>query len=113
MVRLERIIRVKNSLITPSPEDQAPEGFYIDRTTVRDHLEVHVRVPHTTRHDQKRSPLAHCKRVTLVTPPYVEQPQVQGNTPKSQDVIAEARTNLTLSLESSKNSSPNSETSFL
>jgi hypothetical protein len=36
-------------------------------------------------------PLAHCEAVTLVTPPNVEQPQIQRTTPKFQDMIAAAK----------------------
>jgi hypothetical protein len=39
----------------------------------------------------KRSPLAHCEPVTLVTPPDVEQSQVRDTAPKLQNVIAAAR----------------------
>jgi hypothetical protein len=36
---------------------------------------------------------AYCEPVTLVAPPYVQQPQVQETTPKFQDVIAAAKPN--------------------
>jgi hypothetical protein len=41
----------------------------------------------------ERIPLAHCEPVALVTPPDVEQPQVQNTAPKLQDVIAAAKPN--------------------
>jgi hypothetical protein len=62
----------------------------------------------------KRSPLAHCKSVTLVTPPNVEQPQVQDTTPKLQDVITAATPNLSeLNPKSWKSSSTRMVTSLL
>jgi hypothetical protein len=111
MVGLERVLGVEKSLIIPSPEAHTPKGLYLDRTMVRDHREVQVRVLNVTRHDQrltKGSRLVHCERVTLVTPPDVEQPQVRDTTLKLQGVIAAARTSLTRNPESWKNSSPNS-----
>jgi hypothetical protein len=56
-----------------------------------------MRVLNATCHNQKlmkEFPLAHCEPVTLVTPPYVEQPHVRVTTRKLQDVIAETRPDL-------------------
>jgi hypothetical protein len=40
--------------------------------------------------------LAHCEPNTLVVSPDVEQLQIQDTTPKSQDVIASVRTNMSV-----------------
>jgi hypothetical protein len=56
-----------------------------------------MRVLNATHRDQnfmKGSVLAHCEPVTVVTPPDVEQKQVQDITSKLQDVMAAARPNL-------------------
>jgi hypothetical protein len=97
MAQLESPLGVENGLVKPYPEAHMPEGIYIDITLVQEHREVPVRVLNANRHDlmlMKGFPLAHCEPVMLVTPPNVEQPQVQNIALKLQDVMAPARQNV-------------------
>jgi hypothetical protein len=79
MARFDSLLRAENGLTKPCPEAHASEGLYIARALVRDRLDVPVTVLNATCRNQnltKGSPMAHCKPVTLVTPPQAEQPQV-------------------------------------
>jgi hypothetical protein len=80
LARFESPLGVENGLVEPSPQAHPPEGIYIARTLVQDRQEVPVRVVNATHRDQKLtrgSPLAHCKPVTLVTPPDMGEPQAR------------------------------------
>jgi hypothetical protein len=44
MARMQNLLGVENGLVEPSPPAHLPEGIYIARTVVQDHLEVPVRV---------------------------------------------------------------------
>jgi hypothetical protein len=94
MDRLESPLGVENGLVKPSPQAHLPEGIYIARTLVKDYQKVPVRVLNATYCDQKLTrefPLTQCEPVTLVTVPYLEQPQAQDSNSKLQDITEVAR----------------------
>jgi hypothetical protein len=76
--QIGELLGVENGLVEQSPQAHPPEGIYIARTFVQDRRQVPVRALNTTHLEQnltRGSPLARCEPVTMVTPPYVEQPQ--------------------------------------
>jgi hypothetical protein len=77
---------VENGLTELRPQPHAPEGLYIASTLIQDHWDVSTMVLNVTRYRQelrKGSPFPHCEPVALMTPPNVEQPQVQDSSPMS------------------------------
>jgi hypothetical protein len=86
-----------DGLVEPSLEAHTPEELYRARTPVQDHWEVTMRVLNATRPNQKitkGSSLTHYEPVMLMTPPDIEQLQVQATTLKLQDVTVAAKPNL-------------------
>jgi hypothetical protein len=75
----ERILMARLYSLQAHP----PDGIYIARTFVQDPREAPVRVLNATHQEQRfmrGSPLACCEPATMVTPPYVEQPQCKEPT---------------------------------
>jgi hypothetical protein len=96
MARLQSHLGVENGLVEPSPQETPTEGIYIARTMVQDRQEVPVRVLNATHRDQKptrRSLLAQCEPVMLVTPPDLERQQDQESSSKLQNVTEAAMPN--------------------
>jgi hypothetical protein len=97
MARLQSQLGVVNEVVETSLQAPMPEGICIARSLVQHRQGMTVSVLNATHHEQKltrRSPLAQCEPVTLVTQTDLERQLDQESSSKLQNVTEGGRTHL-------------------